>query len=249
MLLCEGFSDRSFLAGWLSHLGCSEARCDPWGKSVSGGHFGYLAPEGRFIRVVPAHGRDNLLSFLKTRLGRRSTETLEQLAIVCDRDDCGRGGQPDPHRLTAESVEGALRAIGAQGVETRCAQQPRQWQLDQGQRDQLTVTLLQWSAAVEAELELPSKQTLERLACGAIHAVYPDRTRSVRAWLDGRSGNPPAAGPKEHLWSHMAGWYADYGCDAFWRALWQDPLLAAALRQLLEAAGLWPVVEALVTRG
>lgn len=45
----------------------------------------------------------------------------------------------------------------------------------------------------------------------------------------------------------MAGWYADRGCDAFWRALWEDPQLVGALQRLLEPSGVWHAVEALVT--
>jgi hypothetical protein len=55
-----------------------------------------------------------------------------------------------------------------------------------------------------------------------------------------------SAGPKEHAWSHMAGWYADKGCDDFYQALWRDDAVIPHLRSRLEASGAWGAVEALI---
>ncbi|MGV3721253.1 MAG: hypothetical protein ACO1SX_10135 [Actinomycetota bacterium] len=51
---------------------------------------------------------------------------------------------------------------------------------------------------------------------------------------------------KEHVWSHMAGWYAIHGCDSFYSMLWEDPSVAAELRTRLEGSGAWAVIEAIV---
>ena len=65
VVLCEGYYDRAFWAGWLLHLGCVDLRVieqrptgkrkvlDPWGGDVEGGAFGFRAKDGTF-RANPA---------------------------------------------------------------------------------------------------------------------------------------------------------------------------------------------------
>src|SRR5436309_2878174 len=76
------------------------------------------------------------------------------------------------------------------------------------------VALVRWEASDPDGPGLPQQQTLERLVCAALIAAYPTRAKSVQDWLDSRP-QPPGTHPKEHAWSHMAGWYADQGCEAF----------------------------------
>ncbi len=83
---------------------------------------------------------------------------------------------------------------------------------------------------------LPSHQCLERLVCAAQAEAFPDRARTVDAWLTSRVG-PPYPSPKEHAWSCMAGWYAAQGCDDFWQALWRDAAIRNALESRLEMIG------------
>jgi hypothetical protein len=92
---------------------------------------------------------------------------------------------------------------------------------------------------------LPAQQSLERLVCAALVAAYPPRGPAVTNWLDSRPA-APVAGPKEFAWSHMAGWYAEYGSDAFFRKLWLDAPAVTELQTRLTACGAWRVAEALV---
>jgi hypothetical protein len=43
----------------------------------------------------------------------------------------------------------------------------------------------------------------------------------------------------------MAGWYAEHGCEAFYRLLWGDAAIAGELQSRLQACGAWRVGEAL----
>ena len=92
---------------------------------------------------------------------------------------------------------------------------------------------------------LPAQQSLERLVCAALVAAYPPRGPAVTNLLDSRPA-APVAGPKEFAWSHMAGWYAEYGSDAFFRKLWLDAPAVTELQTRLTACGAWRVAEALV---
>ena len=51
--------------------------------------------------------------------------------------------------------------------------------------------------------------------------------------------------PKEHAWSHMAGWYADAGCDEFYQAVWRDGHVVTELEARLRANGSWDAMTAI----
>jgi hypothetical protein len=53
----------------------------------------------------------------------------------------------------------------------------------------------------------------------------------------------PAALNKAYSWAHMAGWYADRGCEGFLKALWSDAAVATELQRCLGASGSWTVIE------
>lgn len=66
VILCEGFHDRSFLAGALLHrLGWSDpglgaggrrvAQRDRWGTVTGGGKFGFRHSSGAELRLTPCH--------------------------------------------------------------------------------------------------------------------------------------------------------------------------------------------------
>jgi len=110
------------------------------------------------------------------------------------------------------------------------------------------VSLVRWEASDAGRLGLPGKQCLERLVCAALVAAFPERGASVQTWLDGRP-NGPAAGPKEFAWSHMAGWYAEHGCQEFYSYLWAaesgNGRVRAELETRLRECGAWQIAEAL----
>lgn len=74
--------------------------------------------------------------------------------------------------------------------------------------------------------------------------AYPERAVSVQKWLDQRPF-PPSPGVKEYAYSYMAGWYAENGCDDFYRCLWDDPQIVEALKARLEESGAWKIAVAL----
>jgi hypothetical protein len=108
----------------------------------------------------------------------------------------------------------------------------------------LPVSLVVWWASDAHSPGLSMKETLERLACAALCAAYPARSGAVEIWLGQRS-DTPAADHKAYAWSHMAGWYAERGCEAFYSRLWEDPLIAKELEQRLHASGAWRIAEEL----
>lgn len=106
------------------------------------------------------------------------------------------------------------------------------------------VSTIFWSAADPVSPELPGKQTLERLVCAALCAAHPGRGATITTWLASRAPRPPES-TKEHAWSHMAGWYAEAGCDEFYQAVWRDALVVAELESRLRANGSWDAMMAI----
>ncbi len=68
VVLCEGFEDRDFWAGWLGHLGCSDPTNrgektgkDAWGRPVRGkGRYLFRTPAGSSVIIHPFEGRTNV---------------------------------------------------------------------------------------------------------------------------------------------------------------------------------------------
>src|SRR5947199_7771732 len=92
VIVCEGYHDRAFWAGWLTRLGCTDPGLkpgsstrkpiiDPWGDEVRGGQFAYHSQSGAFLRVVPAHGRTKVLTAARVRLLGRASRPLARLLI------------------------------------------------------------------------------------------------------------------------------------------------------------------------
>lgn len=251
-ILCEGYHDRAFWKGWLLHFGCSDPGLptvpgapritvrDPWKDPVRGGQYAYHSKSGRFIRVVPSHGKGNILPAAKARLIERIRKPLLHLVINID-SDLGVG-------QTSSTALGLRRKDVLHFVQTNfdsmaALNAAGDVELDSGATK---VALLRWEANDPVAAGLPNQQTLERLVCCALVAAYPARAKAVQDWLDTRP-LPPAAGPKDHAWSYMAGWYAEHGCDDFYANLWKDPPIVAELEARLRAAGAWQVVEAVTS--
>lgn len=235
-IVCEGFHDRAFWAGWLLHLGCSDPGAsskgqrvpviDPWGDQVGDGHFAFQSKMGHFIRVVPAGGVDNVLRAAVIRLDRHDEKTLKVVIINVDHADV-----PDP-----AAVLNRLKKLDATAS-----------QIDEATfslHGSLRVSLIPWQALDPPSDLLPAGQTLERLACAAIAAAHPQRAAAVRRWLDSRPSKPEAS-VKEFSWSHMAGWYADRNCESFYQALWEDTAIRDELVRRLKVGNCWDVIEAM----
>jgi hypothetical protein len=88
IVVCEGYYDRAFWSGLLLHLGCTDARempsgrtvpgpiRDPWGQPVVGGQFAFYSATDAFIRVVPAGGKQKVKPSAETYLRQRLNEPL-----------------------------------------------------------------------------------------------------------------------------------------------------------------------------
>jgi hypothetical protein len=248
VILCEGYHDRAFWSGWLAWLGCTDPGIqagktgrvpvvDPWGVEVKGrGQHAFLSPGGKFIRVIPCNGKSNVRRQARERLADRMDKNLERLVINVDSDAAVAPGEEPDAALTTASLETLLREFGQPAVTA-----DGDFAIDDGAT---LASLVAWRTPDDAMSSLPDRQTLERVACAAIVAVHPGRGGAVDQWLASRP-DAPGAGPKEFAWSYMAGWYAERGCEGFYRAVWEDPAVAAELEGRLRKAGAWRVAEAL----
>lgn len=220
-LVCEGFNDRAFIAGALTFLGCInpiEGRArkpvyDPWGQRVAGGQFMFRSPMQRFIRIVPAGGKNGVLDRAEDRLDGRNTEKLDSLWIILDQDRFVSNGDLNVGAVTLQGIQDRLVRRGFS------PSNPDSTMYTIGPPDACEVKVVQWQCADESSDLLPDLQCLERLVIGSVIAAYPDRAEPVRRWLKSRPQPPSFCSPKEYSWSHMAGWYADAGCDEFFQLL------------------------------
>lgn len=241
-VFCEGYFDRAFWKGWLTHLGCvslfEEQRPvrDPWGRTVGGGQFGFRSVGQRFIRVVPCQGKEKVLALVRLHLQQRATNPLYHVVVNWDADTFDqRGPEGVAPRVRLSDIVGHLDPAAT-------PDDAGGYLLDGD--PPTTLSLVLWEAADDPDPGLPSKQTLERLCCAAIREVYPARGEQVARWLDDLTGAPPLV-PKSFSWSYMAGWSPEHNCEAFFELLWKDADVAAALQARLEATGAWNVAKAL----
>lgn len=232
IILVEGFDDRAFFKGLVAALESTDCTEDTSGKKVTGGRYGYRTRGGHFFQIVPVHGESNLVPAASRVLYDLDTRPLRRMLVVRDSDLSAAA--PAAVRAVPKALfdvaqkldEAASFAAGRIELPTLGA----------------TVDCLSLRVEDDPSADLPDKQTLERVVCAAIRAAYPDRAASVRDWLASRGEGAPATGHKEHAWSHMAGWYAAYGCAEFYSRLWRDDLIRPELQTRLEACGVWQAV-------
>jgi len=242
VVLCEGYHDRAFWAGWLLKLGCTDPSkdgtvFDSLGRPVQRGQFMFHSRGGRFIRVVPCHGKPNVRREARSRLEGRSLEPrLTRLVLNVDADVVADETSPATGLRVADVL-----AIAKQFDSAAHETHRRDVVMDNGA---VVVSLVRWETADAGTTGYPAQQTLERVVCAALVAAYPDRGTAVQRWLDGRPDGPDA-GPKEFAWSHMAGWYAEHACEAFFRCLWEDEAVAGELQSRLRSCGGWQIAEAI----
>jgi hypothetical protein len=245
VILCEGYHDRAFWDGWLTCLGCNSdgfkpgttgyPALDPWNDPVRGGQFAYRSLTGSFVRIRPCHGKSNVVKVARIRLTERTTKQLVRLVINIDVDTPATSTAPAG--LSQQNVLNLVQQFDSAAAINSAGE----IEMDAGATK---VSLIRWETPDPPTPGLPDQQTLERLVSAALVAAYPDRGPAVQNWLAARPG-PPDPDPKEHAWSYMAGWYAGYGCEAFYSNLWSDPGVAAELEQRLRASGAWNIAETL----
>ena len=244
VVLVEGYHDRAFWKGLLTHAGCKDKAAaggmsgvrvvDPSGKPVAGGQYAFESRSGAFIRVVPCNGDDGVVREARIRLQGRATRPISRLVACVDADvDAGK-----PVEAAAATLAGVVQRLEP----TASADATGVIRLEDG----TTVATVIWQTPDRPSDLLPVQQCLERLVAAALGECYPDRAVAVREWLQSRP-LPPATDPKAHAWSYMAGWYPTLGCEAFLTAVWSDDALASTLRNRLAKTGAWDVIEAIVS--
>lgn len=243
-ILCEGYYDRAFWGRLLEEVKCRPEKpppgkkgIDDFGEELNPGEFAFRSQSGHFIRLVPCGGKTQVLPFARARLRLRPTKPIFRLVLNVDSDIHADGTSHSTKIIGKASVQTMLQKLDPAVQETS----EGHFTIDNGLTE---VCILQWEASDPASKELPNQQSLERLVCAAIIAVYPERGSCVETWLNSRQ-NILAAGPKEFAWSHMAGWYAENACNDFFRCVWEEEKIANALKTRLKASGVWQVAERL----
>ncbi len=242
----EGFYDRTFSAGWLlsrewrdpglNRDGTRSRVTNPvTGMPVNLGRFLFEAPKrNSYAEIVPMQGDRKLLDALEGALRRHLEETpICDIVVVLDLDDEDLEKGMKKRR---DSLETLLRKIDSDFDE-----EDDHWILF----SKLRVDLLLWYDRSPDKPAIPKKHCLERIIVAAISTVYPERVQAVYDWLASRPSPPPNQSPKEYTWSHMAGWFADRGCEGFLRAIWGDKNVARELNRLLSANGAQSLIERL----
>lgn len=256
VICCEGFHDRAFWRGWLLSLGWADhgapgpgrssrvAVKDHTGERVAEGHFGFWREE-RFIRVVPCQGKDQVvpqgLAFL-----RRNQRDVSRLVLCLDDDRMGPVDSELGAPAQIATLLGELRRVfGSEHVAWADPATKTEVVLWGGAT---RVSVVHWRCDDPAGPTLPEQQTLERLVCAALVAAHPGRGQPVADWLASRP-EPPPKNPKEHAWSHMAGWYSHDrgGVEAFYEQLWSEPRVRAELERRLQQSNAWAVATALAS--
>ena len=243
VILCEGFDDRSFWAGWLTHLGCvdptdggrnRDVRDVNDEKVVGKGRFLFATPTGSSLVIQPINGRSNLSRSLRDELKEHRTKPRRRILLNLDSD-------ADSFETSAdrglESIIGIARDHGVTVEDPRA---------DYFEIDTVAVAAVIWECLDGVTPGVPAQQTLERLVCASIQAAYPGRGSGVDDWLGAEPPPTTAVGPKHVGYSYLAKWYADFGADDFYRAVWRDPATAEQLKLRLQQTGAWGIVERLV---
>jgi hypothetical protein len=251
VILCEGYHDRAFWAGWLLHLGCVDPGKpnpghvrrgtikDPWNDPVEGGQYAFHSASKQFLRIQPCQGRSNVLPIANRRLAQRASRAITLLVLNIDADTHADGTAT----ATGLRQQDVLQFIRINTDPSASVNTAGEIEIDGGTTK---VALVRWEASDPHSPSLPPQQTLERLVSAALIAAYPARAKAVQDWLASRP-LPPRADPKEHAWSHMAGWFAEHGCEAFYSNLWNDPAVVQALEARLRASEAFQVATALAS--
>ncbi len=250
VVFCEGFHDRDFWAGWLERrLGWADpgvrggkrvAFNDPFGRSVTKGHFGF-AKERRFVRVQQCEGAEKVIAEALRRLGQRTDQALHHVVINLDSDATDGGPGPAERRLA--DLRAQLRAMNG-GNDPEVGPSPNSFRLDG-----VLVSTVVWRVDEPEAPGVPTKQTLERVVAASLAAADRERATAVDAWLRAApnaavDGQGAILG-KAYTWSHMAKWHPSLGRDGFYRHIWTIPAVAEQLDERLRASGARAIADAL----
>lgn len=173
VILCEGYLDRAFWAGWLTRLGSTISGepgriRDTAGRVVAKGHYLYRSKSGKDVRIVPCHGKPNIHTEARQRMTQRTmSPRLIRLVVNVDPDvDVSAPGAATGLRL--QDVHAMVREFDAAATEIA----EGDIALDGGTT---LVSLVRWEAEGGDVEGVPTQQTLERLVCLGLATAYPDR--------------------------------------------------------------------------
>ena len=262
-ILCEGYHDRAFWYGWFLVNGWKSGRYSKDSRLKDLEHKGgysVFSPNNLLAIIVPCEGHTEILNtfrkeykrlnnHIRTALEMGEMPTKYKFILNVDDDTPGKAKDEDDetetsplsHTLHIESVRSKLRAL-----DPDLREEDGWFYLLDGQCE---VTIVRWQVKAEEASDIPQKQTLERMVCAAIRAVYAERAETVNQWLKSRPA-PPKETPKEHTWSYMAGWYPEHGCEDFFKTIWRDKgnengTIRQKLEEILQVAGYWGIFEEL----
>lgn len=249
VITCEGYQDRAFWSGCLvKYFGLEIVRQLPGhlkhkdGKGV----YHYKTQSDRYFHVYPCGQQDvtkkqtSVQLVVQDKLRDRGSKRFEHMLVNVDVDE----GELDDRK---RALEGWIRSI----YPAFEAQADGLYALDHGQ-----VSLFCWHVAqhlVESVISspadlasIPAQQTLERLVCTALCAVYPGRGKNVSDFLGSRVSPPSSHEHKASAMSHMAGWYAgEGGSDFFYENVWNIGKVRSVLLRLLEPQSSWGLITSL----
>ncbi|MGC9259712.1 MAG: hypothetical protein ACP5I8_06475 [Phycisphaerae bacterium] len=259
LILCEGYDDRSFLAGFLQHhCRCTEpAIADRRPSKYGKGAYIFSAAGGSHeIHVLPCQSVGQVWRSFKSNIGAIASGVhpeIDFLTIFTDHDTVPDGQESvvasnSPPFIKPGSIKELLDGAKIKYREGGSQDIP-DWQIDKVDKSQCAVALLHVRTHdLASRPGLPSKQTLERLVCHAIAKAHPDRSNTVTDWLASRQ-NPPTRTDrqesKEHAYSYLAGWYASDGCDYFFRHIWEQADIREYLIQEMRQTGVLQALESM----
>jgi hypothetical protein len=181
VILCEGFLDRAFWAGWLEHLGCTDPGRQP-GKPgrvpvkgpsgpATGGEFGFISKSGKFIRIVPCNGKNGVLEEAKDRLeedrdrlSKGASEPLAVRLVVCLDPDVDVSTKAQATGFRDQDLLALVQQFDPKASVTT--------EGDVAVFDGASIaSLVRWETMDPPLPGVPNRQTLERIVCAAIAAV------------------------------------------------------------------------------
>lgn len=231
IVLCEGYTDRAFWRGVLVSSGHADLFAelgrkpdDPWGAPVKSPQWGLRSPDDIFVRIVPCGGRTRKIKeTLRVVLGEAAVKPPRRIAICLDDDgdgaDSATRGLDAFRNIVESSAPGAIQ------------QGDGSWR-----RDGVEFWPAVWTCGASWDAKgVPDKQTVERIVCAAIARAHGHRGQEVACWLESGKGTVPLH--KSHAMSYYAKWYARNGSDDFYEAIWQDGIVAHAMREALIDGG------------
>jgi hypothetical protein len=242
VILCEGYDDRAFWAGWLLHMGLRDLSRrpdshrrqqvkDPWDRPVTQGQFGFATASGAFVRLVSCDGGENVAPMAAQFIKGQPTHPVGDLVLNIDADDSVSA----PTTRARDIIRRIVMVAGGspQPDERGCY-------VAQG----ITIRPVIWTCSDSDDPGVPAQQTLERLVSAACVSAVPTSGPDVARWL----ANEPRGGDshKNYAMSYYAKWFAqDRGPDDFYREIWNRAPVAKELERRLRETGAWAHVESL----